>query len=60
MIRERIALYAMGEIGKSRESNFSSEERAALDAKGGELRALGPFFRDGTLRWTNGGDLKGW
>lgn len=60
VLRERIALYALGETGTHRLNTFTPEEQAALDARGAELKALAPFFRDGVLQWSNPGDLKSW
>ena len=60
VLRERIALYALGETGTHRLNTFTAEEQVALDARSAELKALAPYFRDGVLRWSNPGDLKSW
>lgn len=60
VLRERIALFALGETGTHRLNTYTAEEQAALDARSAELKALAPYFRDGMLRWSNPGDLKSW
>lgn len=61
-IRERIALWALIQEGhaKPTEGRFTDAESQALQVKASELKTLAPFFRDGSLSWTNWGDLKGW
>lgn len=61
-LRERIALWALIQEGdaKATEGRFSDNEAQALQARAGELKALAPFFRDGTLAWTHWGDIKSW
>ncbi|HEY0929160.1 MAG TPA: hypothetical protein VGE27_04525 [Gemmatimonas sp.] len=61
-IRERIALWALIQEGhaKPTEGRFTDAESQALQVKASELKSLAPFFRDGSLSWTNWGDLKGW
>lgn len=64
LMRERMALYAL-ELTRDDGStpsfkNFSDGERATLGARAGQLKALAPFFRDGALRWSTWGDVKGW
>ncbi len=64
LMRERMALYALeltrADASPPSFSNFSEGERATLGARAGQLKALAPFFRDGVLRWSTWGDLKGW
>jgi hypothetical protein len=47
-LRERVAVYA---LTGGKESPFTPEERAALDARAGDLAKLAPLFRDGLLEW---------
>jgi len=63
-MRERIALYAMSAaqpgLKVGTEGVFSAEEKAVLSARSAQIGKLAPFFRDGALRWSTWGDLKGW
>ena len=66
MVRERMALWALMQDGvvqaeKAGKSGiFSDAERAALAARSSDIKALAPLFRDGTIRWTNWGDITSW
>lgn len=41
-------------------NGFSDAERTALDARAAQLKTLAPFFRNGAIRWSSWGDVKGW
>lgn len=64
VLRERVAIYAIalakGDGSESSLSSFTDGEHAALKSRASDLKAMAPFFRDGHMRWTTWGDVKGW
>jgi hypothetical protein len=64
LIRERMAVYAIalakGDGSEGSLGGFNDAERGALGARASDLKALAPFFRDGSLRWATWGDVKSW
>jgi hypothetical protein len=61
LLRERVALYALSlDDASVKLGAFTDAEKAALATRAAELRALAPFFRDGTMRWTTWRDVKSW
>ena len=66
MVRERIALYAMGEAGLvpadklGKEGVFTDEELAVLTSHRDELVKMAPLFKSNALTWSGTSDLRGW
>lgn len=66
MVRERMALWALIQDGAipadkgGKDAVFSDAERAALTARSADISKLAPLFRDGSMRWTNWGDITAW
>lgn len=64
VIRERVAIYAIalarGDGSEGSAGNFSDGERSALGSRAGDLKAMAPYFRDGSVRWATWSDLKAW
>lgn len=66
MVRERIALYAMGEAGLvaasklGKEGVFTDAELAVLQSHRDELVKMAPLFKSSALTWSGSSDLRGW
>ena len=66
MVRERIALYAMGEAGLvpadklGKEGVFTDDELAVLTSHRDELVKMAPLFKSNALTWSGTSDLRGW
>lgn len=66
MVRERIALYAMGEAGLvpadklGKEGLFTDDELAVLTSHRDELVKMAPLFKSNALTWSGTSDLRGW
>ncbi|MCC6929989.1 MAG: hypothetical protein IT359_13485 [Gemmatimonadaceae bacterium] len=66
MVRERAALYALGEAGLvpatklGKEGVFTDEELAVLALHRDELVKMAPLFKSNALTWSGTSDLRGW
>jgi hypothetical protein len=66
MVRERMALWSLIQAGAipadkaGKDGVFTDAERSALTARNADIAKLAPMFRDGTMRWTNWGDITSW
>ena len=59
-ILQRIQAGAIPADKAGKDGVFTDAERGALNARNTDIAKLAPMFKDGTMRWTNWGDITSW